>query len=369
MSEPRLKMLSAYMVKNGMGAVVLNAGATLTYLSGLHFHLSERPIVMIFTPEHEPVIILPELEKIKLFTLQFPSQVFTYGENPQTWGESFQRAVGSLNLAGHKIGVDPRQMRLLEHNFLKLALPESAFVDGSSVFATIRSQKDANEIANIRKAVVIAENALESTLSMVKVGVSEKEIASELFMQLMRYGSEPTLPFSPIVAGGPNGANPHAQPSERKIQEGDLLVVDWGASYNGYASDLTRTFAVGKIDDEAKKIHSLVKEANRVGRAAGRPGVSCATVDKATRKCIEEGGYGKFFNHRTGHGLGMECHEDPYIRCDNEQLLQEGMVYTIEPGIYLAGKNGVRIEDDVVITKDGAKSLSTMSRDLRIIGT
>ena len=147
-----------------------------------------------------------------------------------------------------------------------------------------------------------------------------------------------------------------------------MLVVDWGAAYGGYISDLTRTFAVGEVDAECQKIHKIVQEANAAGRTAGKPSVPCANVDIATRTVIENSGYGKYFNHRTGHGIGIEAHEGPYIRGDNRQLLEEGMAYTVEPGIYLPGRNGVRIEDDMLVTKDGSESLSDMPREIRMIG-
>ena len=184
----------------------------------------------------------------------------------------------------------------------------------------------------------------------------------------MHDGSETSLPFSPIVAAGPNAANPHSTPTTRKLQSGDLLIIDWGARYNGYASDLTRTFGIGELGDTEKEIYNLVHMANRAGRQAGKPGVPCEQVDRSTRQVIEEGGYGTYFTHRTGHGIGLECHEDPYIREGNSQKLEVGMAYTVEPGIYLPGKNGVRIEDDVVVTEQGARSLSTMTRELRILG-
>ena len=153
-----------------------------------------------------------------------------------------------------------------------------------------------------------------------------------------------------------------------RIEDGDLLVVDWGAAYDGYISDLTRTFAVGEVDDEYKKIHKIVQEANAAGRAATMPGVPCANVDHAARAVIEQAGYGKYFTHRTGHGIGMEGHEAPYMRSDNMQLLEPGMTFTVEPGIYLTGRNGVRIEDNMVITESGAESLSDMPREIRVVG-
>jgi Xaa-Pro dipeptidase len=176
------------------------------------------------------------------------------------------------------------------------------------------------------------------------------------------------MPFAPIVSGGPNSANPHASPSDRKIRQGDLVVVDWGAAVDGYVSDLTRTLAVGEVDAEYRKIHQIVLEANAAGRAAGKPGMPCANVDIATRTVIEKSGYGEYFTHRTGHGIGMEGHEEPYMRGGNMQLLEPGMAYTVEPGIYLPERNGVRIEDNVVITEHGAECLSDMPRELRVVG-
>jgi Xaa-Pro dipeptidase len=195
--------------------------------------------------------------------------------------------------------------------------------------------------------------------------LTEKEIAAELLVQLLRHGSQPEIPFAPIVSSGPNSANPHAVPSDRRLCPGDLLVVDWGAAVDGYISDLTRTFAVGKVDEEYHKIHQIVLEANAAGRAAAQPGHPCAHVDTAARNVIEKAGYGQFFTHRTGHGIGMEPHEEPYVRGGNMQLLEPGMTFTVEPGIYLPERNGVRIEDDIIITESGAESLSDMSRELR----
>lgn len=220
----------------------------------------------------------------------------------------------------------------------------------------------------MRRAVKIAQDALEATIPLIRIGMTEKELSSELVVQLLKHGSEPEMPFAPIVSGGPNAANPHASPSERRLQAGDLLVVDWGATYDGYISDLTRTFAVGEVDEEYQKIHRIVQDANAAGRAAAGPGVPCASVDKAARDVIEGAGYGQYFTHRTGHGIGMEGHEEPYMRGDNMQLLEPGMAFTVEPGIYLPDRNGVRIEDNVVITDSGVDVLSDMPREIRVVG-
>ncbi|MFW2368641.1 MAG: M24 family metallopeptidase [Desulforhopalus sp.] len=368
MVTERLATLRSCLKKKNIAAVAINAGPTLTYLTGLHFHLMERPVVLVVPASGRPIIILPELEQGKLEGVSFQLEIFTYGEDPATWGTIFIDALKDLVPENDKIGVEPRHLRLLEYNLLLPACRQAEIVDGSEIFAQLRSIKDEAEIACMRRAVVIAEESLEATLATLKIGVSEEEIASELFLQLLRHGSETALPFFPIVASGPNGANPHSQPSVRKLAEGDLLIIDWGARYNGYASDLTRTFAVGQIGEEEAAVYQAVQLANDAGRGAGRPGVACREVDRAARECIDSAGYGQFFTHRTGHGIGMECHEDPYMHGENRQLLEKGMTYTVEPGIYLPGRNGVRIEDDVLVTENGSESLSTMSRELRSIG-
>lgn len=368
MTASRLERLTASLRTSGLDAVVLNPGPTLKYLTGLNFHLMERPVVLMVAPGRDPVIVLPELELPKVGLFPYKVQAFAYGEIPTEWDGVFRQAIQSLGLDGKRIGVEPRNLRLLEFRHVQAGAPEADFPDASDALAALRIRKDAAEIESMRRAVKIAQDGLEATLPLIKVGMSEREVAAELVMQLLRHGSDSELPFAPIVSGGPNAANPHASPSDRKLQVGDLLVVDWGAAYNGYISDLTRTFAVVEVDDECQKIHKIVQQANAAGRAAGKPGAPCAAVDKAARDVIEAAGYGKYFTHRTGHGIGMEGHEDPYMRGDNMQLLETGMAYTVEPGIYLTERNGVRIEDNMVVTETGAESLSDMPREIRVVG-
>ncbi len=371
MTQSRLDKLNASLRTGELDSVILNPGPILKYLTGLNFHLMERPVVLFFAKDQVPAIVLPELELQKISNLPYKLQVFSYPENPSEWDAAFRKAVQALGLAqsGRKrIGVEPRQLRLLEFRHVKNSAPEADFPDASDVLAGLRLRKDKAEVDAMRRAVKIAQDALEATIPMIKIGMTEKELSSELVMQLLKHGSDSEMPFSPIVSSGPNSANPHASPTERKLQAGDLLVVDWGAAHDGYISDLTRTFAVGEVDAEYEKIHTIVQEANAAGRAASKPGVRCADVDIAARDVIEKAGYGKYFTHRTGHGIGMEGHEEPYMRGDNMQLLEPGMAFTVEPGIYLPGRNGVRIEDDVVITETGADVLSDMPREIRVVG-
>jgi Xaa-Pro dipeptidase len=368
MFSSRLKKLTLSLVESGLDAIALNPGASLVYLTGLHFHLMERPTVVIFTRDSTPVIILPELELQKLEGLPFKVSAFSYGDDPGEWEGVFRKAVISLGLDGRQIGVETRQMRLLEFNYLRAGAPKAVFPDASQVVSRLRIHKDDAEVAEIRKAVRIAQNALEAVIPLINIGMTEEELAGELLLQLLRSGTQPDLSFSPIVSAGPNSANPHANPSRRKLAAGDLLVIDWGALSGGYVSDLTRTFAVGEVEEEFVRIHRIVQAANAAGREAGKPGVSCSEVDSAARRIITDAGYGVYFTHRTGHGIGMEGHEEPYIRSNNSMILEPGMCFTVEPGIYLPGRNGVRIEDNVVITTSGNDCLSDMPREIRVVG-
>jgi Xaa-Pro dipeptidase len=363
----RQKKLFSALANAGLEAAAFNPGQSLIYLTGLNFHLSERPVVVLFRPNQTPVIVLPELEVAKVKDLPYPIQFFTYGEDPAIWLEVFQQAAKAAGVNGLIVGVEPRSLRFLELKLLEEAAPQARFQSAEESLASLRMYKDTDEISAMRKAVQIAQQALLATIPMVKVGITERQIASELTVQLLRAGSGPEMPFSPIVSGGPNSANPHATPSDRALEEGDLLVIDWGASFNGYFSDITRTYAIGKIQPEFEKIYQLVLEANVMGRAACVPEILAGDVDRAARKVIEDGGYGPYFRHRTGHGLGMDVHEEPYMRAGNPMPLTPGMTFTVEPGIYLLGRGGVRIEDDMVITASGGESLTDLPRELQVL--
>jgi Xaa-Pro dipeptidase len=368
MTQPRLDRLTASLSASNLDAVILNPGPTLKYLTGVYFHLLERPVVLFVSPGKDPVLVLPGLELPKLDLFPYKVRGIPYSENPVEWDDAFRTAAQALGLEGKRIGVEPRHLRLLEFRHVKAGAPEADFPDATDILAELRLRKDKAEVESMRRAVRIAQEALEAVIPKIRLGMTEREIASRLTMELLRHGSDAEIPFSPIVSAGPNSANPHASPTDRELQAGDMLVIDWGAACDGYVSDLTRTFAVGPVDEEYKRIHRIVQDANAAGRAAAKPGVPCADVDKAAREVIEKSGYGKCFTHRTGHGIGMEAHEAPYMRGDNRQILEPGMAFTVEPGIYLVNRNGVRIEDDVVITASGAESLSDMPREIRVVG-
>jgi Xaa-Pro dipeptidase len=368
MSTERISRLGRLMQEHGLDAVALNPGPTFLCLTSLSFHLMERPVVALFAPDRQPWLVLPEFERTKAEAGPVDFRLATYEEDETSRQRAFEQAATGFGLDAIRVGVEPLRLRVLELRLLEAAAPKAQFVSGEDALIPVRASKDESELNAMRKAVEIAETALEAALARVRVGMTERELAGELTIQLLQAGSEPELPFSPIVAFGPNSALPHGLPGERKLQQGDLLLVDWGANHRGYISDITRTFSVGAPDREFERIYKIVQEANHAGRSAVRPGVACSAVDDAARSVITDAGYADFFTHRTGHGIGLDVHEPPYIRSDNPERLVPGMTFTVEPGIYLAGRGGVRIEDDVLVTSDGGQTLTSLPRELRIIG-
>jgi Xaa-Pro dipeptidase len=358
----KMNRLVALMEAHDLDAVALNPGKSMVYLTGLQFHLMERPTIMIVTRTGDVAVVLPALEQGKLTGEAADFQAYAYEDDPATWPVVIEGAAAGLGLKTGKLGVEPTRLRYLEIQYLRTAFPGMEMVDGGPVLDALRICKDATEIERMRQAAQIAQRALLATLAQVREGMSEKTIANSLIIQLLRMGSDPELPFEPIVALGENCANPHAVPTERALRQGDLLLVDWGASFEGYLSDITRTFTYGSVDEELLRIGEVVLAANRAGRESGAAGMTAGDVDQAARAVIEAAGYGTFFTHRTGHGLGMEAHEQPYIFGGNDLVLEPGMVFTVEPGIYLPGRGGVRIEDDVVVTEDGLTSLTDLPR-------
>lgn len=367
-TNSRFSQLLSGMKAEGLDAVLLNPSPSLPYLSDLHFHISERPVVLAISQNGSATIVTPELEKQKVGHSSIPVTCFTYSEDISKWQDAFTAGLSSLKESGaKKVGIEPRSLRVLELRFVEAALPGVELVPCEALIAQLRMRKVSDELEHMRKAVDIAQKALLNTIPSVKVGVSEKEMAALLIQQMLTLGSSGELPFQPIVAFGANSANPHAVPTDYRAKAGDMILFDWGANVNGYYSDLTRTFALGDPGEELKKAYNAVRDANQAGRSASKPGVTAGSIDQAARSEIEKVGLGTHFSHRTGHGLGLEVHEEPYIRAGNDALLDVGMTFTVEPGVYLNGKGGIRIEDDVLITASGSESLSTLPRDLQIL--
>jgi len=365
--QSRINKAAEILRKSSLDFLAVNAGPSLAYFSGMHFHLSERPAVLLIGPGKKPAFVFPEFELEKANHAPIDIQHFPFSENISEWVGSFKNALDYLGFLDARVGIEPTSMRFLETDLLKAADQKTTFSSAVEIFTELRKFKDGSEILNIRKAVLIAEKALEKTIPIIKIGNTEQKIANELVINLLREGSEPELPFAPLVASGPHSANPHHIVGERTLKDGDLLIIDWGARYQGYVSDITRTFAVGKPKDELVRIHEVVLEANTRARQTHSDILISGKIDQAARDSIVQAGYGKFFTHRTGHGIGLEAHEAPFITSGSAAVIESGMTFTIEPGIYLPGAGGVRIEDDMLAVDGKLESLTTMDRDLRYL--
>ena len=364
MVAKRLSGLVERMGARKMDALALVPGPNLFYLTGLSFHLSERPIVALFPQVGHPVAVLPELESTKAERSRIEMEVFSYGDEVG-YGDAVRKACSRFSNC--TIGVEALQMRVLELRVLERHGVGCQFVPAEGLLAELRIRKDAQEIEQMRRAVAASEAALRATLTHVEPGMTERDLASRLKIEMLLAGGEAQA-FEPITAAGPNAASPHAVPSDRAIQPGETIVVDFGTSVGSYLADITRTFSIGALSREFVEVYDVVAAANEAGVAAAGPGIPAKVVDRAARGVIEESGYGEYFTHRTGHGLGLEVHEQPYIGAGNGRLLQPGMVFTVEPGIYLPGRGGVRIEDDVLVTSSGVERLTTFPREHMALG-
>ncbi len=365
MSSTRWLRLREEMAREGIERVALVPGANLFYLTGLAFHRTERPIVALFPLEGEPALILPAFEAEKAQAAAIPWRLFPYTDEEGP-GRAFQAAAEALGV-GRPIAVETLAMRVMEWSLLAQTFRPPEPISAEPLLARLRMVKGPEEIAAMRRAVAVAEEALRMWLPQVRIGMTEREAARRLIQACFAAGAD-SLAFEPIVAAGPPAALPHATPSDRPMERGELVIVDFGVVVEGYVSDLTRTFAVGEPDPEWRRIYEVVREANAAGRAAVRPGIPAEVVDRAARAVIEAAGYGRYFTHRTGHGLGLEIHEPPSIVAGNTVPLAPGMTFTVEPGIYLPGKGGVRIEDVMVVTETEGESLTTFPRELMSIG-
>lgn len=247
-------------------------------------------------------------------------------------------------------------------------LPNAKLVDASPAIYDIRMIKDESEIASIQKAIDICDQAFDHILGFIRPGVSEKEIGLELEIVMRKLGAQKIKP-NHVIASGPRSCLPHGQATERIVEVGDFVKMDYGAIVDGYYSDFTRTVVVGPPSEKQQEIYDIVLKAQEESLKQIGPGKTCSEMDEVGRSIIREAGYGDNFGHSLGHSLGLAIHEKPGMRSTDHTVLQEGMVITVEPGIYIPDFGGVRIEDLVVITKDGHKNLTKSTKDLQIIPT
>lgn len=363
----RIRKLQEAVRASDADLFVLMPGASLTWLTRHHFDSHERVFLLFVPGEGDPCVVLPALEadnwghSVPGVDVLFP---WDDKDGPDgAIGEACARFASASAVA-----IEPLGMRYMEYAKLAGCLGDVRWVDGGPMITALRGRKDDEEAANIRRAATIAEAALGETLGLVRVGSTEREIAAQLTSRMLAKGGE-GISFGPIVLGGPKSALPHGVPDERPLGAGEFLLIDFGTSFNGYHCDITRTFVVGaQPSDRMRDVYEAVRAGNEAGCAACRPGVTAHEVHMAAQGPLVDARFDEFYTHRTGHGMGLDIHEPPSIMEGNHETLEPGVVFTVEPGLYLEGWGGVRIEDDIRITADGAEILTSFDKQLRVIG-
>ncbi|GIO42729.1 M24 family metallopeptidase [Paenibacillus apis] len=356
--------LEQQMHRQGMDTLLITDPKHVYYLTGFLSNPHERFLGLLLKAGSEPVLFAPALD-----------------------GEAAKAAIGSMELITHQdtedpylllrqrlesdrpigtFGLEKEYVTLDRYERLQEALQFSASADIGPSLREMRIRKSPEEIKRMRHAVKLIEQVLELSLKQIKEGVTENELVAEVEYQIRKLGADGPS-FDSMVLFGEKTALPHGVPGERKLQSGDMIMFDIGVYANGYASDITRTFGFGELAAEQIKIYETVLAANEAAIAAIKPGVTFGSIDKAARDVIEAAGYGPYFNHRLGHGLGIDVHEFPSVHGQNELFLREGNVFTVEPGIYVPGVAGVRIEDDVTVTDSGVDVLTSFPKHLQYV--
>jgi Xaa-Pro dipeptidase len=321
---------------------------------------------VLFIPlDEQPMAVIPQLEVPLFNAKQLDLRIVSWSD-AGGYDRAFQTGLDVLQPAGKTIGVEGTQMRFFEGEVIRRWAAGATVIAADAQLAPLRMNKDESEINALRRAVEISEQALQQTLDAVRFGMSEIALADILETHMKMLGSEEPS-FKTILHAGGNTALPHSGPLPYRIRAGDPLLIDFGAVYEGYRADITRVVFVGEPGQVFRHFYSVVQEANAAGRAAAGPGVTAEAIDIAAKSVLIEAGYERLIRHRTGHGIGLEAHEAPNIVEGNKLLLEPGMVFTVEPGIYATNVIGVRIEDDLLITGEGAESISTFSRDIIVV--
>jgi Xaa-Pro aminopeptidase len=355
----RLERARALMADRGIDCLLVSVGADLPYLTGYEAMPLERLTMLVVPSTGDAVLIVPELEAPRVPPGPFEIRPWAEGGDPIRAVSSAARRPAVAGIGDHTWSVF-----LLE---LLSVMSDTTFVPASLLTRELRAVKEAAEVEALRFAASAVDRVSERIPSGVRfAGRTERDVARDVTEMTLAEGHDQALFW--IVASGPNAASPHHEPGGRVIEDGDVVVVDFGGRYQGYCSDTTRTFVVGGPSPELAEVHALVAASQEAGRNAARAGVTAESVDRAARRVIEHAGYGDRFIHRLGHGIGLEGHEHPYIIEGNTAELVPGNAFSIEPGIYLPGKLGVRIEDIAVIAPDGTLDvLNNADRGLRSV--
>lgn len=347
----------------GLAGVLVTPGPDLLYLTGYApVAITERITMLVVRTDRDPVLIVPRLERPDAESSPAAGRLeltdWLDGDDPYA-------ATGALLASDGRYAVSDSAwaMHVLG---LQEQLPASSYVSMTKALPMLRAVKDADEVARLAAAGAAADAAYHDIVRTTFAGKTETQIGAELAEALRAHGHS-QVDFT-VVGSGPNGANPHHEIGDRVIEVGDMIVLDFGGLKDGYGSDTTRTVHVGEPTAEERAVHDIVRDAQQAGFEAVRPGVACQEIDRASRAVITDAGYGEYFIHRTGHGIGLTTHEPPYMVEGETHALVPGMCFSIEPGIYLPGRFGVRIEDIVTVTPDGGRRLNNTPHEMWIVG-
>jgi Xaa-Pro dipeptidase len=359
----RIERLFAYMERRSIDAVLITMPKHVYYLTGFASDPHERFLGLLIPRGSEPLLIVPALDLEAAQAASSVKEIYTHTDTDNPY-----EVLSKLMPAGIRtLGLEKDYMTVSRFEAISQAVGAAVYADIDEPLREMRVIKTPDEVMRMKNAVRIIEDVLRAGIAQVKPGVTEIELVAELEYQMKKLGASGPS-FSTMVLAGEKSALPHGVPGSRAVREGELLLFDLGVYEDGYASDITRTFAVGDISEEQTKIYQTVLQANLLAIEATRPGATLASLDHAAREHITNAGYGTYFMHRLGHGLGMDVHEYPSVHGHNQELLRSGMVFTIEPGIYVPGVGGVRIEDDVLVTDSGVEVLTSFPKELTVIG-
>ncbi|GGH13526.1 M24 family metallopeptidase [Paenibacillus segetis] len=344
----------------GIHTLLITDPKHVYYLTGFLSNPHERFLGAVLQLGREPFLIVPALDEEAARSTSDIQDIITHQDTDNPYLILNNHLDGTLGT----VGLEKEHVSIARYEELKATLSfDSYLVDIGPWLRELRVVKSPEEVSKIRYAVQIIEQVLQEALLKVKEGITENELVAEVEYQIRKLGADGPS-FDSMVLSGEKTALPHGVPGTRQISRGDLLMFDIGVYASGYASDITRTFAVGELSEEKKHIYETVLAANQAAISAIKPGVTFGSIDKAARDVIDAAGYGEYFIHRLGHGLGIDVHEFPSIHGNNEILLTEGNVFTVEPGIYVPGVGGVRIEDDVLVTPEGVEVLTSFPKML-----
>jgi len=347
------------MASRHLGALYVTKPVSIAYLTGFEANPHERLMAMTIRADGATLIV-PALEEQNAKLHASNAEVVAWRDGEDAY-ELVSRSVGALS----EIGVEKDHLTLLAAEQLTSRTGAVELVDVGPELRGLRLTKHEDEVEKLQRAADITDEAYERVVTRLRAGQSEIDVALMIASAIGDLGG--ALAFRPLVQSGPNSAQPHFEPSGRKLAPGDLVLLDFGGAFGGYKADTTRMAVVGEPDGKQREIHELVLAAHDAAIATVRAGVTTGEVDAAARRVIEAGGYGPQFFHRIGHGLGLEDHEDPSMDPGSDRVLEAGMVFTIEPGVYIPGWGGVRIEDDVVVEEGGCRVLTKADRSLRVI--